>query len=341
MSNTVTIKQLQPLLVDVIAQKLVPMVHGSPGIGKSDIIKSIADKHNLFLIDTRLSQADPTDMNGFPALNAEKTRSKYLPMETFPIEGDPLPDNYKGWLLFFDEFNSAPHSVQAATYKIVLDRQVGNHNLHNRVYMICAGNKESDKAIVNRLSTAMQSRLIHFELELDQPSWIVWATKKDIDYRIRSFIGFKSHMLNNFNPNHTDHTFACGRTWEFVSRLIKKYPDIPDNKLPLITGTVGEGAGREFYTFSKIFPDLPKIGDIIKNPTGIPVPDEMSVKWALSGTIGNSMTTDNAEKLMQFVERLDPEFMVLTLQGLHGRLPDLWDIPAIKSWMAKFSDEFF
>ena len=337
----ITTKELKPLLIDVIAQNLVPMVHGSPGIGKSDIVRAIAKQFNLFIVDVRLSQADPTDMSGFPALTADKTRSTYLPMETFPIEGDKVPEGYKGWLLFFDEFNSSPPSVQAAAYKVILDKMIGMHKLHKKVRTICAGNLATDKAIVNRLSTAMQSRLIHFELEVNQPAWIKWATEAEIDYRIISFIGFKSSALQNFDPNHTDHTFACGRTWEFASKLIKKYDVIPGEKIPLLAGTLGEAAGREFYTYSQIFPDLLKISDIMKDPEGIPVPNEPSVRFALAGTIGNQLSPDNASKLMPFVARLDAEFMILTLQGMHKKHPELYNIPSVKQWMAKHAEDFY
>lgn len=60
----------------------------------------------------RLAQCDPTDLLGFPTIVHD--RAGYRPMETFPIEGDEVPAGYAGWLLFLDEFNSAPIAVQAA-----------------------------------------------------------------------------------------------------------------------------------------------------------------------------------------------------------------------------------
>ena len=38
------------------------MIHGSPGIGKSDVIRQIAKQRGLELIDLRLSQLDPVDL---------------------------------------------------------------------------------------------------------------------------------------------------------------------------------------------------------------------------------------------------------------------------------------
>ena len=46
-----------------IQARLVPLIIGSPGIGKSDIVRQIAKKFNLQVIDLRLSQCDPCDLN--------------------------------------------------------------------------------------------------------------------------------------------------------------------------------------------------------------------------------------------------------------------------------------
>lgn len=50
-------------VTNAIKAKLVPMIHGSPGIGKSAIVHAIAGEFNLKVIDLRLSQCDPTDLN--------------------------------------------------------------------------------------------------------------------------------------------------------------------------------------------------------------------------------------------------------------------------------------
>lgn len=99
-------------LISIALQaRLAPMIHGSPAVGKSSVVRQVANKFGLKLIDLRLSQCDPTDLMGFPSIIGE--RAGYKPMDTFPIEGDPLPKGYNGWLLFLDECNSAPKAVQA------------------------------------------------------------------------------------------------------------------------------------------------------------------------------------------------------------------------------------
>lgn len=51
------------LITNAMKAGLTSMIHGDPGIGKSSIVKEIADKYKLHMIDVRLSQCDPVDLN--------------------------------------------------------------------------------------------------------------------------------------------------------------------------------------------------------------------------------------------------------------------------------------
>lgn len=205
----VKISQAASIITKCILAKLVPMLVGSPGTGKSMIVHQIAKEYNLKVIDLRLSQCDPTDLLGMPSVM--DNRAGYYPMNTFPIEGDVPPKGYNGWLLFLDEFNSAPPSVQAAAYKLVLDKMVGAYHLHKNVAIVCAGNLETDNAIVQPMSTALQSRLVHLELVVDAKEWVEWASSNEIHHHITSYINFKPGNLYTFSPNHSDNTYACPR----------------------------------------------------------------------------------------------------------------------------------
>ena len=59
----VNTKQLRKALISTFKAKLTPYIHGSPGIGKSALVRSLANEFNLKLIDIRLSQCDPTELN--------------------------------------------------------------------------------------------------------------------------------------------------------------------------------------------------------------------------------------------------------------------------------------
>lgn len=60
---SVNLIEARNLVEKCIRSQLVPMVHGSPAIGKSAIVHQIAKDYRLKVIDLRLSQCDPTDLN--------------------------------------------------------------------------------------------------------------------------------------------------------------------------------------------------------------------------------------------------------------------------------------
>lgn len=332
---------LKSELLDVLAAKLVPMVRSRPGEGKSAIIHQIAAENNLKVIDIRLGQCDPTDLNGFPQIvNGKAT---YVPMDTFPLEGDPLPlldetdpskGTYNGWLLFFDELPTAPVALQACAYKILLERLVGNKKLHKKVAMVAAGNREEDNAGAQEMLTALQSRLVHFTLQTSASDWIDYARAQKLDTRIISFIQYRPALLNNFDPDHSDHTFSCPRTWEFLSRQIKALPDIPGTKLGTIVGTIGPGSANEFYTFCQIYRDLVTLPDILNAPSAAKVPSEPSACYAVIEMLFGSFNPTTVAPIMEYVNRLPMEFQVMLVRDIVRASPTNMGFPAMASWMA-------
>jgi hypothetical protein len=347
--NHISMAEAPTLISDILAAGLVANLMSSPGVGKSDLAKQLATNNRLKLIDIRLSFYDPSDLNGFPFIlnrdsKTERVRAGYVPMDTFPVQGDSLPKDengteMNGWLLLLDEFNSAPLTVQAAAYKLVLDKMVGMYPLHKNVAIITAGNLSTDKAIVNRLSTAMQSRIVSLVLRVCPDAWGIWADKHQIDHRIRSFIKFKPEMLHMFDPNHHDLTYPCPRTWEFLHKIIHQWKTIPGNKIPLLTGTVGEGAGQEFFAYCQIFKSLCTIEQILANPEYVKFGDDPSVHYALSGLVAHHMNEQNADDLMLFLKRLAIDFQVITLRAAIAKDHRIKNTKGVQQWIVHNADE--
>lgn len=334
--NTLTAKEN---IVVALKAGVVPMLTGSPGCGKSDIIKEVAEELGLYVIDHRLSTSDPTDLTGMPTI--VDGEGKFLPFNLFPIESTPIPEGYNGFLLFLDEMNSAPISVQAAAYKLVLDRQVGQHNLHPRCVCVAAGNLSTDGAIVNDLGTAMQSRMVHLELEVNSDLWLDWAHSAGVDSRVTSFINYAPEKLHMFDPNHNDKTFACPRTWSFMSRILKVIGnDLSYSNLPILEGTVG-AVSREFLSFCDLEKDLPTLEEIIKDPKNAEVPKEPGTQYFVCGVLSNKADESNVAKLMQYIERLPIEFQLVSIKDMIRRNNKMRKNLIVSEWIKANSKELF
>lgn len=334
----ITADQAMDFIPRCMSSGLSVMLTSSPGMGKSDIIKQIAKEYNLELIDVRLSTIDPCELTGFPAINDGK--ASWVPMDIFPLENTPIPKGKHGWLLFLDETNSADLSTQKAAYKLFLDNQVGKYNLHPNVVIVGAGNLMTDNAIVSRMSTAMQTRLIHLELQISVEAWLTWAAKNKIDYRVCAYINRVPANLFKFDPRHDDKTFACPRTWEFLSKLITGIPtDDLKALLPLLAGTVSVGVATEFVNDAVVYSDLPTYPEILKAPTTAKMGKDPAALFGAAYMIAAFAVEKDMAKIMLYIQRLPTEFATICLQRLLEKDKSIKDQKDVKAWYKKIAIE--
>jgi hypothetical protein len=211
---------------------------------------------------------------------------------------------------------------------------VGIFHLHKNVAIACAGNKDTDNAIVQPMSTALQSRLVHLELILDHNEWVVYAQKNGFHHHITDYIQFMPEMLFTFKADLSDQTYGCPRTWGFANQVLKTIDRNDPDLLPMLAGCLTEGLAREFLTYCDIYEQLPKFSQMLAYPDQIKVPKEPSILYAMSGTISHNASPENFTQLMKCVNRLPKEFQTLTLKECVRRHHDeLHDHPAIKAWV--------
>lgn len=344
MSETVytcTAKELIKIVGTLLDVGLVPFIQSSPGIGKSSIVRYLSNYGKLKLIDHRMSTSDITDFNGLPGF--KDGFAQFHPFEDiFPLAHQEIPTGYNGWLLHFDEFNSASKAVQAASYKVILDRQVGQHDLHPACVIVCCGNKASDKAIVNSLSTAMQSRLVHLELRADFDSWLeMVAIPENYHPTIVAYLSAYQSDLMDFSPNHSDKTFCCPRTWEFLNKQVKATNGPVDWMAPAYAGTITSGIALKYVQFCKVFDNLVTVPQILRDPLNAPVPSDMASRWAVMCMMAEKVDDQNFAGLAEYADRFPLDVKVLFFRMAIKRNPELRRSPAYTRAAVQISKYLF
>lgn len=330
-------RKLRELMIDVIEAGLVPYVTSSPGMGKSAITHSVAGEFNLKMIDHRLSTSTPEDMTGLPRFN-ERGEATFAPFaELFPLDYTPLPEGKDGWMLFLDEFSSAPKSIQAPAYKLILDRMTGQKKLNSNVAIVAAGNLATDRAIVNPISTALQSRMVHLELELDFDEWLMdVALKQNYDKRIIAFLSQYPSKLMDFKPDHHDKTFCCPRTWEFMNKLVSG-KNMPDDKAPLYAGTITSGVAVELIQFTKVFNSMVKVEDILRDPENTLLPGDNATRWAVISSMMEKISEKTFGNLAVYANRFPLDFRILFFRSTMVRNAELRKHPAFAKAMSELT----
>lgn len=315
----------------LVEQKVPTFLWGAPGIGKSSIVKQIADEKGIGFIDLRLALMDPTDLKGIPFYDKESHTALWAPPAFLPKEGEGI--------LFLDELNSAPPSVQASAYQLILDRKVGEYELPEGWAIVAAGNREGDRGVTYRMPSPLANRFVHFEMEVHVDDWRLWAYKKAIDERVVAYISYRSEHLFTFDAKSDIKSFATPRSWEYVDKILKS-TITQELLLDTLSGAVGRDVAVSFLSFAKVMNKLPDIQNILTSASG-EYSDEVDVLYALSTGLVSAYLKDKSDEsldnLLTYTLHLKSEFAVMIVQDLQRNSIDMQHSIVFKEWVKKFS----
>ncbi len=314
--------QVKDALISLLGIRQPVFVWGPPGVGKSQIVRQTAQHLGLDLIDIRAILLDPVDLRGLPRIS-EDGLAKWSAPAFLPADG--------AGVLFLDELNAAPPLVQAACYQLVLDRRIGEYELPEGWTVVAAGNREQDRAVSHRMPSALANRFTHIDFEVDADQWTDWARESDIAPEVISFIRFRPGLLHDFDPERETRAFPSPRSWEFVSRLIPSGPESGVFK-EMVAGTVGAGAAAEFCGFLSLWEQLPTAERVLADPSGIAIPEDPAVLFALCEMMGAAMNKGNADDLLTWALRLPAEFSVLVIREAVRHNPSMVHTRSFDRW---------
>ena len=295
-------------------------IWGGPGVGKSAIVRQLAQSLKQTLQDIRALLLDPVDLRGLPFLGADN-RSKWATPDFLPQGGEGI--------LFLDELNAAPAMVQASCYQLVLDRKLGEYTLPDGWAIVAAGNRDSDRGATTRMPTPLRNRFVHLDFEVDLQEWCEWAIGAGIRPEVIAFLRFRQELLSAFDRD--ANAFPSPRSWEFVSRILDATPDC-SLEHELFVGAVGTGAATEFAAFLRTFRELPNIDAILLNPHKEPVPESAAAQYAVASALAHCATDLNFDRVCNYLDRMPTEFSVLCVRDASLRQPAVKHTAAFTRW---------
>lgn len=261
----------------VIKSGAVPLLIGESGIGKTALVKALADKEGYCYITIDGNMLKEGEIGGLPivedytvsvegkVIKRKKTvyavHTKLQEIDDI-LEGDPL----KKVLLFIDEINRCEHSVQQELMNIILNREVNGYRLHENVKVVAAMNpsnkydsfEESDYQVVD-MDPAQEDRFVWIEMDADIKSWLSWGFERNsisgesnIHQHILEFIASFPEYLHT--PYSKETIKATPRSWERISNAYGIYLK-SDKRVParifynVVKGNVGSSIAQDFHNY--------------------------------------------------------------------------------------------
>lgn len=309
------------------------MIWGPPGVGKSDVMRATIDrinagikvKKNQFqLVDIRLSNCDPTDLKGFPMPDQSDQTMAFFPMKSLPKDGNGV--------VFLDEINGAPTSVQAGAYQLTLDRRIADYVLPPGWCVMAAGNRATDRSVVHAMPAALCNRFIHLDYTVDNEDWMDWAVKNGISDTTRGYLRMQPGDLCVDKIEPGVRAFNTPRTWAFADKVVNSKMR-KEVMLPLLEGTIGEGIATKLMGFARDRAHMPDLDRIATHPEDVMVPDSPSVRYAVLAGIEPRVNTSNFENYLKYVKRMSKDFEVVFVTAADRRDDKISETKAFTSWI--------
>ena len=317
------------------------MLWGPPGVGKSDMIRQTGQRHAAPVIDIRLSQMEPSDLRGIPFRSGD-----FVEWAAPAILPDARRHGDRG-ILFLDEITSAPPSVSAAAYQLILDRRLGEYEVPDGWAIFAAGNRQGDRGVTYTMPAPLANRFSHFDVDTHLDDWVAWAYEHDIDERVIAFLRFRPELLFDFDPAHNPVAFPSPRSWEFAHRSLYKFGDHEQLLQGTLQACVGPAAGIELTAFVNSLDKMPDLDDIVAGRE-VPVPTEIDLQYAVAAAlVGRAIRAQESEQAMEVTGRIlnyagnfpQREMGVMLVSDLHRAIGEsLFQVPEFANWANAIAD---
>lgn len=299
---------------------------GKPGLFKTAILRSIANKLNMLYIDHRLTTMDETDLGCFP-----KTRQKgefeviYYPIPEWAFDAnEALEHEFNGVLMCFEELNRASSFMRNAALKILLEKEIGvKFKLLGHVYMCATGNLGiEDKTDVEEFDSALLSRIITFEHNPGLQEWVESWAKEHIHKDILYFLQYNPSSYYPSFSSDSARTITCPRTWTFLSDYVvhnlgkeSEYKDYHERLEIYGSSYINTADMIEFLRFMNNFYKI-SLDDVLQNKDDILTEENLKkLDRDISLRLINDLKTVNMLKLkpreinnvIKFLELIEPD----------------------------------
>ncbi|HVE88501.1 MAG TPA: AAA family ATPase [Burkholderiaceae bacterium] len=210
LAETITLAKAKKL-IQCMAHEQSFLLLSPPGIGKSDIVYQAAREAGLPCRSLLGTQIAPEDVSGIPRIVGE--RSVFCPPRAL------LPESPEPFCLFLDELPACAPDVQKSLYSLLLERRLGEHALPAGTWVVAAGNRLQDRALVRSISSALINRVTLLHIRADVDEWQSWAQKNGVRADIRTFIHYHPEALVREIPAEPT-PFSTPRAWAALSRAL-------------------------------------------------------------------------------------------------------------------------
>lgn len=300
MTNTISMDQVKNLINYTIDNNnklqedgktpIAIALEASAGIGKTSVVKQVAEERNMGFTKLNLAQLDEAgDLIGFPVTEYECQIAKRFKDEDGNIKTKVLPGtvwltakqldtmdkntavkqtgktrmgyakpawvpeyNDNGTICLLDDYVRASPQLLQACMDLILEQKYVSWSLPEKTTIILTNNADDGSNNVSSLDEAQRTRFLNFDVAFDTNAWMEWAENAGIDGRCINFVASYSDEL--FSADEEGNRICNPRSFVMFANMISGIKDWDNQENLAFISTIAKGCFKdEGSKFSSMF----------------------------------------------------------------------------------------
>lgn len=177
------------------------LLEGPTGIGKSEMVQSVARALGIDTVVLDLSLLEPPDLVGLPI--TRDGRTTYAHPAILPTGGSGI--------LMLEELNRAERYIQQPALQLLTARRLHEYVLPEGWSTCAAINPETGDYQVTPLDPALRARFMNLKVRAEREPWLLWAGEHGVHHAVTDLVRAHDRSLDEVAP----------RTWAYVSDVLR------------------------------------------------------------------------------------------------------------------------
>lgn len=235
---------------------------GPPGIGKTAIMKQVADELGVGLVSYSMTHHTRQSALGLPTIvhknydGKEYAVSEYTMSEIISSVYDMITESgVREGILFLDEINCVSETLTPTMLQFLQYKTFGCHKVPDGWIVVTAGNPMEYNRSAREFDVVTWDRLKRIDVEPDYPCWKEYARKRGVHASILTYLDAKKENFYKVESGIDGKQFVTARGWVDLSDMIQLYEinDIPVDKLLVAQYIQQPAIAEDFAIYYELF----------------------------------------------------------------------------------------
>ena len=203
---------------------------GPPGIGKTAVMKQIADEMGVGLVSYSMTHHTRQSALGLPTIvrksynGTEYAVSEYTMSEIISSVYDMIEEGgVKEGILFLDEINCVSETLTPTMLQFLQYKTFGRHKVPDGWIVVTAGNPVEYNRSAREFDIVTWDRLKRIDIEPDYAAWKEYALKKGVHAAVLTYLDAKKENFYRVETTVEGKHFITARGWTDLSDMICLY----------------------------------------------------------------------------------------------------------------------